>query len=68
MTTSATDPATRAHNVAESLHYLKLARDLLRLAGAPRARAYVARALKSAEGAQRHALRGDIQARRRGNR
>jgi hypothetical protein len=48
--------------IRRSIAYLKNARDRLRYAGAKRAAAYVARALKSAQGAERHAMRGDVMA------
>lgn len=41
--------------ISRAIHQLKEARDDLRLAGADKAADYVARALKSAEGAARHA-------------
>jgi hypothetical protein len=50
-----TDADRRAIGVA--LNYLRDARAALRRAGAKNAAAYVSRALKSAEGAQRHAER-----------
>jgi hypothetical protein len=43
------------YNIAKAIDLLKLARNLLRRSNAPRAANAVARALKSAEGAQRHA-------------
>jgi alkylated DNA nucleotide flippase Atl1 len=49
-------PATAddAATIAAATDKLREARDLLRLAGAPRAAKAVARALKSADGAGRH--------------
>lgn len=44
--------------IADALEHLRIARTLLRTrAKAPRAADYVARAIKSAEGAARHAAR-----------
>lgn len=45
----------RRDRVGAAIHHLREARDNLRLAGADKAADYVARALKSAEGAYRHA-------------
>jgi hypothetical protein len=52
-------PATSDNllDVASAFHYLIRARDLLKAAGCESATDYVRRALKSAEGAQRHARR-----------
>lgn len=50
----------RLENIRQAIRLLKQARLFLRDGKAPRARAYVSRALKSAEGAERHAMRGDI--------
>lgn len=50
--------------IREAINSLRRARDLLRQASAPRSARYVARALKSAEGALRHATRGDIRERK----
>lgn len=47
--------ALRISQTTHAIHHLKAARDLLRGAGANKAADYVARALKSAEGAARHA-------------
>lgn len=46
--------------VAAALSKLREARELLAEADSPRATDYVRRALKSAEGALRHAGRGDL--------
>jgi hypothetical protein len=48
-------PQTDVNNIALAIADLKGVRDRLRFAGADRAANYVARALKSAEGALRHA-------------
>lgn len=45
----------RVAQIDLAIGYLRVARKLLRGARAPRAADYVARALKSAEGARRHA-------------
>lgn len=50
-------PAERLATIALAIMDLQSARNRLRDADAPRAAAYVARALKSAEGAYRHADR-----------
>jgi hypothetical protein len=50
-------PQTDVNNIGLAILDLKAARNRLRFAGADRAADYVARALKSAEGAQRHANR-----------
>lgn len=52
-----TDPATRVHRVRLAATLLRTARNHLRIAGAKNAAQYVQRALKSVEGAERHALR-----------
>ena len=41
--------------IVSAIDYLKIARDMLRDAGAHHAATYVARAIKSADGAARHA-------------
>lgn len=46
----------RPEACARAVRWLKLAREELRAAGAPAAADYVRRALKSAEGAERHAF------------
>jgi hypothetical protein len=46
--------------IEQALAHLKAARDLLVRAEAPRAADYVRRAMKSTEGALRHAGRGDL--------
>jgi hypothetical protein len=46
---------TKTESIKSARHALRFARDRLREAGADKAADYVARALKSAEGAQRHA-------------
>lgn len=51
-------PAARVETIRQGIQQLREARRNLRAAGAHRAADYVARALKSAEGAERHALRG----------
>lgn len=48
---------TRLENVRVAMSMIRNARDYLRAAGAANAANYAARALKSAEGAERHALR-----------
>jgi hypothetical protein len=50
----------RINRVRDAIAYLKLSRDLLRSAKANRAADYVARSLKSAEGALRHARNKEI--------
>lgn len=50
-------PGNAAHMIGEVLKALRGCRSNLRLAGAPKAADYVARAIKSAEGAHRHAQR-----------
>lgn len=52
-----TTPTHAKRLTYQALRSLKEARDCLRAAGAARAADYVARALKSAEGAYRHAER-----------
>lgn len=49
--------ADRVEGIKDAIEHLKSARDLLRYWGANRAADAVARSLKSAEGAQRHAYR-----------
>lgn len=49
--------AARVQGIKDAIEHLKSARDLLRYWGANRAADAVARSLKSAEGAQRHAYR-----------
>ncbi len=51
------DALWRLNRVREAIAGLKLWRDTLRSAGAKKAAAYVGRALKSAEGAERHTVR-----------
>jgi hypothetical protein len=48
-------PQTDINNIMLAIHDLKMTRDRLRFAGADKAANYVARALKSTEGALRHA-------------
>lgn len=57
-------PVTPLHieHVSQALHLLRHARAELRAAGARRSALYVSRALKSAEGAERHARRMAAQA------
>lgn len=50
--------------IDQAIHYLRLSRELLQASHAPRATDRVRLALKSAEGARRHASRSDIKARR----
>ncbi len=50
-------PATRLEQIHYALLCARTARDWLRQAGADNAARYVARAIKSVEGAERHALR-----------
>lgn len=50
----------RIERIGGALRHLKEARDHLRLAGADKAADYVARAIKSAEGAARHARNLEI--------
>lgn len=50
-----TDRPTRCAFIADAVTLLKMSRDNLREAGCRRAAQYVARALKSAQGAMRHA-------------
>lgn len=47
--------AQRLKAIETALVHLRAARIYLRIAAAPHARAYVARAMKSADGARRHA-------------
>lgn len=52
-------PPTRSRDcfrVSQAIHHLRVARELLKSAAAPRASVKVRRALKSAEGAERNAL------------
>lgn len=48
-------PELRLSLVRDALSWLRMARKALREAQAPKAAAYVARAIKSVEGAERHA-------------
>ena len=50
----------RARMIDTSLEHLRIAREMLRIAGARQAANYVARALKSVEGAHRHASGREI--------
>ena len=50
-------PRQRLRSIEKALRHLRVARNFLRRAGAPKAADYAARTLKSAEGAERHALR-----------
>lgn len=50
-------PVTRLEQVRYALLCARTARDWLRAAGADNAARYMARAIKSVEGAERHALR-----------
>jgi hypothetical protein len=50
-------PQTDVNNIRLAILDLKAVRDRLRFAGANKAADYVARALKSVEGAERHAKR-----------
>jgi len=54
-------PDTRLEQVRYALLCARTARDWLRAAGADNAAAYMARAIKSVEGAERHALRLEIE-------
>jgi hypothetical protein len=56
--------AYRLQLIRDALTKLRNARDLLRYAKANRAATYVARALKSAEGAERHAENAPFRAAR----
>ena len=51
----------KSNAIIEAIAHLKLARELLRIAEADKSRAYVARAIKSAEGAKRNAQRFEFQ-------
>jgi len=62
-------PAERPHRIVlvrEAVRLLKIARDTLRLADAPKAAGAVSRALKSAEGAERNAHAQSITVARHG--
>lgn len=50
---------TRVQQIEEALAFLAQARRLLKAAKAPQATDYVRRAMKSVEGARRHAIRMD---------
>jgi hypothetical protein len=50
-------PACQCMTIRRAIRHLKQARNQLREAGSKSAADYVARALKSAEGAERHSLR-----------
>lgn len=50
-------PVTRVEQIRYALLCARTSRDWLRAAGADNAARYVARAIKSVEGAERHALR-----------
>jgi hypothetical protein len=58
--TVAASAPTRPGIITKAIGHLRSARDMLRTCGSQRAADYVARAIKSAEGAHRHASRGDI--------
>lgn len=55
---------SNAELVAGAIVLVKAARDFLRQAGAKNSADYLARAIKSVEGAHRHALRMETEARR----
>ncbi len=54
-----TEPAEHPGIIADAIRHLRSARALLRQVGSKAAADYVARTLKSAEGAKRHAERMD---------
>lgn len=61
---SLADPVTSPLSIADAISHLRMARHFLASAGANNARQYVSRAIKSAEGALRHANRADIRKQR----